>query len=75
MDTRHLLTSGGQWLGVLILVVATLPLLAVGAWFLRGLLLIAAVAALVSGCALYCVYPRFRHWAHHVTHPTTEASP
>ena len=75
MNTRHLLATGGLWLGVTILVVLALPLLAVGAWVLRVLLLVAAITAAVSGCLLYCVHPRFRHWASHLTHHTPEASP
>ena len=50
-------------MAVLVLVLAALPLLAEGAWMLRVVLVIAAVTALVSGCVLYCIYPRFRHWA------------
>jgi hypothetical protein len=74
MNTRHLLKTGAQWLGVLILLAAALPLVAVGAWVLRFVLVAAAAVALVSGCMLYCVYPRFRDWTHHVAHPTNEAS-
>jgi ABC-type branched-subunit amino acid transport system permease subunit len=74
MDTRDLLKTGAEWLVVLILVVAALPLMAVGAWVLRAVLVAAALVALLSGCILYCVYPRFRDWTHHVAHHTNEAS-
>jgi len=70
MDTRHLLIDGVEWLGIFILLVAALPLLAVGAWVLRAVLLVAGIIAVASGCITYCVYPRFRHWADHWIHPT-----
>ena len=73
MDARDLLKTGAQWLGVLLLLVAALPLMAVAAWVLRALLVTAAFVGLVSGCVLYCAYPRFRDWTHHVTHYTHEA--
>ena len=75
MDTRHVFLTTCQWVGVLILVVATLPLLAVGAWVARGLLVITVASALVCGCVLFCVYPRFRHWAIHSADSTPKASP
>ena len=74
MDTRNLLKTGGQWLVVLILLVVAFPVMAVGAWVLRAVLVTAALLALFSGCVLYCVYPRFRDWAHHVAHHANEAS-
>lgn len=75
MHTRHLLTRGGQWLGVVILVVATLPLLAAVAWVLRALLIVAGLAALVGGCILYGVCPGLRHWASHLAHHSDGATP
>ena len=74
MNARDLLKTGGQWLAVLFLLVAALPLLAVGAWVLRVFLVGAAGVALFSGCLLYCVYPRFRDWTRHVAQHTSEAS-
>ena len=75
MDTRHLLITTGQCVGVLILVVAALPLFAIGAWVARAVLVIGMGVALVGGCILFCVYPRFRHWAIHPTDHTPKASP
>jgi membrane protein YdbS with pleckstrin-like domain len=74
MDMRELLKTGGLWLGVVIVLIAGLPLLAVGAWVLRAVVVAAAAVGLVGGCVLYCVYPRFRAWTHHVAHHTNEAS-
>lgn len=74
MNTRDLLKTGGQWLAVLVLLVAVIPVMAVGAWVLRALLVTAAAVALFGGCVLYCVYPRFRDWTHHVAQHTNEAS-
>lgn len=74
METRGLLNTGAQWLGVSVVLVAALPLMAVAAWVLRALLVIAVFVGLVSGCVLYCVYPRFRDWTRHATHYTHQAS-
>ena len=74
MNAKEVLKTGALWLAVAILFVAALPLMAVGAWVLRAVLVVAVGIALVGGCILYCVVPRFRNWAHHLTHPTTEAS-
>ena len=74
MHTTDLLKTGAQWLGVFILLVAALPVMAVGAWVLRVLLVAAAGIALVGGCLLYCVYPRFRDWTHHVAHHNEASS-
>lgn len=70
MDTKELLTRGAQWLGVLILVVAAMPLLAVVAWVLRIFIVPVAFVGVVGGCFLYCVYPRFREWARDGLHHT-----
>jgi len=70
METKELLTRGAQWLGVLILVVAAMPLLAVAALVLRTILVPVALIGVVGGCLLYCVYPRFREWARHGPHHT-----
>jgi fatty acid desaturase len=74
MNAKEVLKTGALWLAVAILFLAALPLMAIGAWVLRAVLLIAMLIALVGGCILYCVVPRFRDWAHHFAHPTTEAS-
>ena len=74
MDTRNLLKTGAEWLVVLILLGVALPVMAVGAWVLRVVLVTAALLALFSGCILYCVYPRFRDWTHHVANHANEAS-
>jgi cadmium resistance protein CadD (predicted permease) len=74
MDTRHCLITTGQWLGLFILVVAALPLMAVGAWVFRALLIVTMAGGLVGGCILFCVYPRFRHWAIHSVDHTPKAS-
>ena len=74
MHTTDLPKTGAQWLGVFILLVAALRVMAVGAWVLRVLLVAAAGIALVGGCLLYCVYPRFRDWTHHVAHHNEASS-
>lgn len=64
MNARELLKTGVEYCGVLLLVVVTLPLLAVVAFVLRfaviGLLLLGAAGLMVS----YCLYPPVRRWAH-----------
>lgn len=52
--------------GVLLLVVVSLPLLAVAAILLRGVLLVAAVAVLLTAPLVYCVLPGFRCWVSRV---------
>jgi hypothetical protein len=54
-------------LGVL-LVVLLLPLLALAVVVLRGVLFVAAIAALIAAALLYGIYPRFRHWADQLGH-------
>ena len=66
MHTKDLLKTGAQWLVVLILLVAALPVMALGAWVLRAALVVAVILALFSGCILYCVHPRFRDWTRHL---------
>lgn len=54
-----------EWCGTLCLVAVTLPVLAVAAFILRGLLLAAALTALVAGAFVYWLNPRFRAWVDH----------
>jgi len=54
---------GIEWCGAVLLVAAGLPLIALALFLLRGVLLVAALLGIVSVAALYCAYPRFRHWA------------
>lgn len=69
MNAREVLKLGLEWCGVLLLVVVTLPILAIAAFVLRfaviGVLLVGAAGALVT----YCIYPRVRHWANGLTPP------
>ncbi len=74
MNTKELLTRGTQWLGVIILVVAAMPVLAMAAWVARIFIVPAAFIGVVGGCFLYCVYPRFRDWARDEIHHTHGAS-
>lgn len=56
-------------LGVL-LVALLLPVLAFAIVVLRGVLFVGAILGLVGSLVLYCTYPRFRHWADRIGHPT-----
>lgn len=62
MNARELLKLGAEYCGVLLLVVVTLPILAVAAFVLRfaviGLLLVGLAGVLVT----YCLYPPVRRW-------------
>jgi hypothetical protein len=53
--------------GTVLLVVVTLPIIAIAAFLIRGVLLVAAIAGIAGCVALYCLSPRFRHWAGHRT--------
>ncbi len=63
MNARELLKTGVEYCGVLLLVVVTLPLLAVVAFVLRfaviGLLLLGGAGLMVT----YCLYSPVRRWA------------
>lgn len=59
-----------QWCGVFVLVVASVPLIALTIIVLRGVLLAAVMAGIVGVIALYCIVPRFRHWTDHAVRPT-----
>jgi len=74
MKTGELLRAGALWLVVVILVAAALPLLAIGAWALRAVVVTAAAIALPGGCFLYCVYPRFRGWTNGVIRGASEGA-
>ena len=56
---------GLELCGTMLLVVVSLPLIAIAAFLIRGVLLVAALAAIAGCIALFCVSPRFRHWAGH----------
>lgn len=66
MNARELLKMGVEWCGVLLLVVVTLPLLAVVAFVLRAAVIGVVVLGLAGVIAMYCVYPRVRRWANEV---------
>lgn len=66
-----------KWLGKrleicfgVLLVALLLPLLAFAVFVLRGVLFVAAIIALAVSVVLYCSYPRFRHWADQIGHPS-----
>lgn len=64
------LEKGLECCGGLLIVAVSLPLLALALFVLRGVLMVAAVAAVVTTLVLYCAYPRFRHWADQMCRPT-----
>lgn len=59
-----------EWCGALLVILVGVPLVALGLFVLRSLIFAVAVAALIGSLALYCAYPRFRHWADLHTRPT-----
>lgn len=61
---RELLKDTAEYCGALVVVLLALPLLALTAFVLRGVLALAAVAALGCGAVLYCAHPGFRGWFH-----------
>ncbi len=68
--TWHSLGTGLEWCGAICLVAVSLPLIAVTAFLLRGLLLAAALLGIVSVIGCYFLFPRFRGWVDHcVGHP------
>jgi glycine cleavage system H protein len=69
MTLGHPLKQALILAGTLALVVLTLPLLAAGAFVLRGAFLVALPVALVGGVALWLASVRFRAWLASTTSP------
>jgi hypothetical protein len=66
MNAWELLKTGVEWCGVLLLVVVSLPLLAVVAFVLRAAVIGVVLLGLAGVIVMYCVYPPIRRWANEV---------
>lgn len=51
-----------EYCSVLVFILLALPVLAVGAFVLRGVLAVVAAAVVVGAGLLYCAVPGFRGW-------------
>jgi len=60
MSARNLVLKTAECCGVVVLVVAALPLIAIAGWLARGVAIIAALAGLVGLLLLSWVNPGFR---------------
>jgi hypothetical protein len=60
MSARNLVFKTAECCGVLVLVVAALPLIAIAGWLARGLAIIVAFASLIGLLLLTWVNPGFR---------------
>lgn len=61
-EARRWLRTGLEYCGVFVLVAVVLPCVALGAFLLRGVLLVAAILAIVAAGVLHCASHRFRCW-------------
>lgn len=82
-EARRWFRTGLEYCGVFVLVAVVLPCMALAAFLLRGVLLIAAIVAIVGAAILHCSSRRFRCWLSEAagradlpeaTHPTRAGS-
>jgi predicted membrane channel-forming protein YqfA (hemolysin III family) len=62
-QARRWFRTGLEYCGVFVLVAVVLPCVALAGFLLRGVLLVAAIVAIVGAAVLLCVSSRFRDWA------------
>jgi hypothetical protein len=62
-EARRWLRTGLEYCGVFVLVAVVLPCMALAMFVLRGVLLVAAIVAIVGAAVLHCTSRRFRCWA------------
>ncbi len=61
-EARRWFRTGLEYCGVFVLVAVVLPCMALAVFLLRGVLLVAAIVAIVGAAILHCSSRRFRCW-------------
>lgn len=61
-EARRWFRTGLEYCGVFVLVAVVLPCMALAFFLLRGVLLVAAITAVVGAGILHCTSRRFRCW-------------
>ncbi len=58
----HKVANALEWCGAAVVVAVSFPLIALGLFFFRAVVLVGVAVALVAGVVLFCAYSPFRCW-------------